>query len=170
MGQFAAISDQFSTVPRKPATFCEFLAPTGISTRSFAACSDGRIRVLNYFPNKIVAEIGSHSKGYPIEAMALSNDCSLIATAAHDQKVRFWNIEQYQYNNKVSNETFSSDSEDSEMDDIDTTENEKIINDDNMTDDSKQEISKQEEEEEEEKEQNIKPIFKKTRKGFFSGF
>lgn len=43
-------------------------------------------------PNSMLGVVGEHG-GCPVEQIRQSADDSLIASCAHDQKIKFWNIE-----------------------------------------------------------------------------
>ncbi|XP_053574577.1 LOW QUALITY PROTEIN: WD repeat-containing protein 55 [Bombina bombina] len=51
--------------------------------------TDGIIRAINILPNRVVGSVGQHP-GEPIEQLAKSRDGRLLASCAHDQKVKFW--------------------------------------------------------------------------------
>lgn len=65
--------------------------------------SDGLIRVVNIFPNKLLGVIGEHDE-FPVERLALSRDDAFLASCSHDctvkvcllpftfSLVKFWNI------------------------------------------------------------------------------
>ncbi|XP_053320137.1 WD repeat-containing protein 55 [Spea bombifrons] len=52
---------------------------------------DGVIRAINILPNRVVGSIGQHP-GEPIEQLAKSPNGNLLASCAHDQKVKFWDV------------------------------------------------------------------------------
>ncbi|XP_041965397.1 WD repeat-containing protein 55 [Alosa sapidissima] len=56
-----------------------------------AASMDGVIRAINILPNRVVGSVGQH-KGEPIEEIARSHDTRFLASSAHDQLVKFWDI------------------------------------------------------------------------------
>lgn len=53
--------------------------------------SDGLIRVVNLMPNKVLGILGDHEE-FPVEGMRRSRDGKLLASYAHDEIVRFWDI------------------------------------------------------------------------------
>jgi len=55
------------------------------------ASMDGVIRAINILPNRVVGCVGQH-KGEPIEELARSRDNHFLASSAHDQLVKFWDI------------------------------------------------------------------------------
>ncbi|KAL2093206.1 hypothetical protein ACEWY4_010518 [Coilia grayii] len=55
------------------------------------ASMDGVIRAINILPNRVVGCVGQH-KGEPIEEIARSHDSRFLASSAHDQLVKFWDI------------------------------------------------------------------------------
>ncbi|XP_006632039.1 WD repeat-containing protein 55 [Lepisosteus oculatus] len=56
-----------------------------------AASMDGVIRAINLLPNRVIGSVGQHV-GEPIEQIAKSHDRRFLASCAHDQKVKFWDI------------------------------------------------------------------------------
>ncbi|KAM8974169.1 WD repeat-containing protein 55 [Pelodytes ibericus] len=52
---------------------------------------DGVIRAINILPNRVVGSVGQHP-GEPIEQLAKSPDGKFLASCAHDQKVKFWDV------------------------------------------------------------------------------
>lgn len=48
-------------------------------------------RAINILPNRVVGSVGQH-KGEPIEEIACSHDTRFLASCAHDQLVKFWDI------------------------------------------------------------------------------
>ncbi|XP_064636952.1 WD repeat-containing protein 55-like isoform X2 [Lineus longissimus] len=53
---------------------------------------DGMIRAVNILPNRFIGVVGQHD-GFPIENMCISQDKTLLASCSHDQKIKFWNLE-----------------------------------------------------------------------------
>jgi len=56
-------------------------------------CFDGNIRACSIFPNRFLGVVGGHD-GFPIMQLALSADGNVAASISHDQRVKFWNIEE----------------------------------------------------------------------------
>ncbi|XP_018417399.1 PREDICTED: WD repeat-containing protein 55 [Nanorana parkeri] len=52
---------------------------------------DGVIRAINILPNRVIGTVGQHP-GEPIEQLAKSYDGKFLASCAHDQKVKFWDV------------------------------------------------------------------------------
>ncbi|NXO03119.1 WDR55 protein, partial [Rhinopomastus cyanomelas] len=52
---------------------------------------DGVIRAVNVLPNRVLGCVGQHL-GEPIEQLAVAPGEQLLASCAHDQKVKFWDI------------------------------------------------------------------------------
>ncbi|XP_066458148.1 WD repeat-containing protein 55-like [Eleutherodactylus coqui] len=52
---------------------------------------DGIIRAVNILPNRVIGPVGQHP-GEPIEQLAKSRDGRFLASCAHDQKVKFWDV------------------------------------------------------------------------------
>ena len=53
--------------------------------------SDGIIRLVTVAPNKLVGVLGEHGED-PIERLAWSRDRQFIASAGHDETLKFWNV------------------------------------------------------------------------------
>ncbi|XP_063784850.1 WD repeat-containing protein 55 isoform X2 [Pseudophryne corroboree] len=53
--------------------------------------TDGIIRAINILPNRVIGTVGQHP-GEPIEQLSKSRDGKLLASCAHDQKVKFWDV------------------------------------------------------------------------------
>ncbi|XP_073680959.1 WD repeat-containing protein 55 [Garra rufa] len=56
-----------------------------------AASSDGVIRAVSVLPNRVVGSVGQHVK-MSIEEMAKSRDTRFLASCAHDELIKFWDI------------------------------------------------------------------------------
>jgi hypothetical protein len=54
--------------------------------------SDGMLRVVSVMPNKLLGLIGEHGD-FPIESICMSYNKSLLASASHDNLVKFWSID-----------------------------------------------------------------------------
>ncbi|XP_053935570.1 WD repeat-containing protein 55 [Cuculus canorus] len=52
---------------------------------------DGVIRAVNVLPNRVLGCVGQHP-GEPVEGLALAPCGRLLASCAHDQKVKFWDV------------------------------------------------------------------------------
>lgn len=48
-------------------------------------------RAVNLLPNRVIGCIGQHA-GEPVEELAKSWDCRFLASSAHDQLIKFWDI------------------------------------------------------------------------------
>jgi WD40 repeat protein len=53
--------------------------------------SDGLLRVVSLQPNKVLGVIGDHEE-FPVEGMCASRDGRVLASFAHDEIVRFWDL------------------------------------------------------------------------------
>jgi len=54
-------------------------------------CGDGFIRAVDIMPTSITTVVGDHND-HSIEKMSISHDKKYLASAGHDQVVKFWNI------------------------------------------------------------------------------
>ncbi|XP_005100082.1 WD repeat-containing protein 55 [Aplysia californica] len=88
-GQWGNISDRFpcgqdqvdSLVPITDNVVC-------------AGTSDGNIQAVHVLPNRVLGLVGQHMEDFPVESLTLTSDLSCVASCSHDQKVKFWNIEE----------------------------------------------------------------------------
>ncbi|KAL7984668.1 hypothetical protein Chor_003238, partial [Crotalus horridus] len=53
--------------------------------------TDGIIRAVNILPNRVIGSVGQHM-GEPVEQLAKCHTGQFLASCAHDQKVKFWDI------------------------------------------------------------------------------
>mmetsp|Transcript_3822 Transcript_3822/g.8380 ORF Transcript_3822/g.8380 Transcript_3822/m.8380 type:complete len:236 (-) Transcript_3822:1940-2647(-) len=83
-GEWGDISDRFPGHPYSVEALLKWDETTMIT-----GSSDGLIRVVNLFPNKLLGVIGDH-KELPIERLAWSHDRQYVASVSHDSFVRFW--------------------------------------------------------------------------------
>ncbi|KAI9179522.1 WD repeat-containing protein jip5 [Blastocladiella emersonii ATCC 22665] len=56
-----------------------------------SGCSDGMIRVLSIFPNKLLGVVGEH-EDFPVESLAASHDKKWLASCSHDATVQLWSL------------------------------------------------------------------------------
>ncbi len=54
--------------------------------------SDGLLRIVSVMPNKLLGVVGDHGGDFPIEAISMSFNKGLLASASHDNRIKFWNI------------------------------------------------------------------------------
>ncbi|XP_041634781.1 WD repeat-containing protein 55 [Cheilinus undulatus] len=83
---FGATSDRFAL----KAESVECIVPVTDSIMCTASM-DGYIRAVNLLPNRVIGCIGQHV-GEPIEELATSWDSRFLASSAHDQLIKFWDI------------------------------------------------------------------------------
>uniref|UniRef100_A0A8D0ACC6 WD repeat-containing protein 55 n=1 Tax=Sander lucioperca TaxID=283035 RepID=A0A8D0ACC6_SANLU len=83
---FGATSDRFAI----KAESVECILPVTDSIMCTASM-DGCIRAVNLLPNRVIGCIGQHV-GEPIEELAKSWDTRFLASSAHDQLIKFWDI------------------------------------------------------------------------------
>ncbi|XP_072449830.1 WD repeat-containing protein 55 isoform X2 [Chiloscyllium punctatum] len=83
---FGATSDRFLV----PGESIDSIVPVS-DTILCTASMDGVIRAVNIFPNRVIGSVGQHV-GEPIEQIAISHEGRFLASCAHDQKVKFWDI------------------------------------------------------------------------------
>ncbi|KAI4884395.1 hypothetical protein NFI96_011239, partial [Prochilodus magdalenae] len=83
---FGATSDRFAT----QAESIDCIIPITDSLLC-AASMDGVIRAISIMPNRVIGSVGQHA-GEPIEQIASSRDKRFLASCAHDQLIKFWDI------------------------------------------------------------------------------
>ncbi|XP_067872029.1 WD repeat-containing protein 55 [Heterodontus francisci] len=83
---FGATSDRF--LVRKESIDCIVPITDNILC---TASMDGVIRAVNIFPNRVIGSVGQHP-GECIEQIAKSSEGRFLASCAHDQKVKFWDV------------------------------------------------------------------------------
>uniref|UniRef100_A0A8C4R0F3 WD repeat domain 55 n=1 Tax=Eptatretus burgeri TaxID=7764 RepID=A0A8C4R0F3_EPTBU len=54
-----------------------------------AGAMDGVIRAVSILPNRVIGALGQHLH-HPVECLAVSHDSRLLASAGHDQRIKFW--------------------------------------------------------------------------------
>ncbi|XP_059847784.1 WD repeat-containing protein 55 isoform X1 [Hypanus sabinus] len=83
---FGATSDRFS-VQRESIDCVVPITDNILCTASM----DGVIRAVNILPNRVIGSVGQHP-GESIEQIAKSREGHFLASCAHDQKVKFWDV------------------------------------------------------------------------------
>ncbi|XP_023679334.1 WD repeat-containing protein 55 isoform X1 [Paramormyrops kingsleyae] len=83
---FGATSDRFAI----KAESVDCIVPVTDSILCIASM-DGVVRAINLLPNRVLGSVGQHI-GEPIEQIARSRDARFLASCAHDQQVKFWDI------------------------------------------------------------------------------
>jgi len=59
-----------------------------------AGTSDGVIRAVHILPNRVLGVVGQHMEDFPVESLTQTADQSCVASCSHDQRVKFWNVEE----------------------------------------------------------------------------
>lgn len=103
-GDWSDSNDRILGHPSSIDTICKLDEDT-ICTGS----SDGIIRLVTILPNKFEGVIGAHGEDFPIERLRLSYDNTWLASCAHDNSVRFWDVR------FLFNETIEDDDQDEEQ-------------------------------------------------------
>ena len=109
-GKWGDCSDRFPGHPEGIETFLKIDEST-IMTGS----TDGLIRVVEILPNKVLGIIGDHDN-FPVECIRASGDRKYLASIAHDDVVRFWNIDMFNEVSADKNEIFESSDEEGVVD------------------------------------------------------
>ena len=55
--------------------------------------ADGLVRAMSILPNKFLGIVGDAGEGYPVERMRVSDGGKWLVCCSHDDRVRFWDIE-----------------------------------------------------------------------------
>ena len=61
----------------------------------FVGCGDGKIRLVSILPNAVLAVVGVHETGMPVEHLKLTPNGDYLASCGHDNYVKFWPTDQY---------------------------------------------------------------------------
>ncbi|KAJ3296719.1 WD domain repeat-containing protein 55 [Rhizoclosmatium sp. JEL0117] len=59
-------------------------------SRILTGCSDGKIRLVSIFPNKVLTSLRDHDLDLMIERIRLNADGTVLASCSHENMVRFW--------------------------------------------------------------------------------
>ena len=54
--------------------------------------SDGMLRIVSCLPNQLLGLVGEHGD-FPIESVRMSRNKNFLASASHDNRIKFWNID-----------------------------------------------------------------------------
>jgi WD40 repeat protein len=91
-GSYGDLNDRLPGHPSSVDTLVKYDEDTLIS-----GSSDGVVRVVSLFPNRILGALGEHveaaGEAFPIEEVALSPDRKLVASCSHDLHVKFWSTD-----------------------------------------------------------------------------
>ncbi|GAX76690.1 hypothetical protein CEUSTIGMA_g4136.t1 [Chlamydomonas eustigma] len=85
-GAMKDCSDRFPGHPESVDAIAKF-----DETTLLTGSSDGAIRIVSLFPNKLVGLVGSHDE-MPLECLSLSSDRGVLASASHDHTVKLWDL------------------------------------------------------------------------------
>jgi len=85
-GKWADISDSYAGHPESVEQLIP-LDPDSVVTAS----SDGMLRVVGLQPNRLIGMLGVHGE-FPVELLRRSRDDQFLASASHDQSVKFWDL------------------------------------------------------------------------------
>lgn len=102
-GDWGDTNDRILGHPSSVDTICKLDEDT-VCTGS----SDGIIRVVSILPNKFEGVIGAHGEDFPIERLQLSYDNAWLGSCAHDNSIRFWDV-QFLFNEEEEAASVASD-------------------------------------------------------------
>ena len=54
-------------------------------------------RVVNVLPNRVLGIVGEHTQEFPVEALSLTSDGTCVVSCSHDQRIKFWNVEEFKH-------------------------------------------------------------------------
>jgi len=86
--QFGYHSDQF---PGHPDAINAMLPIT--DNVILTACEDGHIRALHLYPHRFCGVVGQHEGDFPVERLDVNTSGEIVASASHDNKIKFWNVQ-----------------------------------------------------------------------------
>jgi len=86
-GKWEGISDRYPGHPQSVDAITKVTEDMVVT-----GSSDGLIRVISIFPNKILGLVGEHSD-MPIERLSISYDKNMLASSSHDNTVKLWNVD-----------------------------------------------------------------------------
>ncbi|KAJ3011674.1 UNVERIFIED_CONTAM: WD domain repeat-containing protein 55 [Siphonaria sp. JEL0065] len=61
-------------------------------SRILTGCSDGKIRLVSVFPNKVLSSLRDHNVDLPIEKIRLNCEGGVLGSCSHEDVVRFWDV------------------------------------------------------------------------------
>lgn len=85
--EFGHHSDEFPSLTKKAINCMIPITEYTVIT----AGEDGLIRATSLFPHDHLGVVGQHN--FPIEALDVNRDGTLIASSSHDNDIKFWNVE-----------------------------------------------------------------------------
>ncbi|CAL1536605.1 unnamed protein product [Lymnaea stagnalis] len=88
-GQWGNISDRFPCGD----TQVDSLVPITDDVLCIGT-NDGFIKAVHVLPNRVLGIVGQHEGDFPVESLCMTADNMCIASCSHDQRVKFWNIEE----------------------------------------------------------------------------
>ena len=86
-GSFGDVSDRLLGHPAS----VDCMLPYG-DDAVLTGSSDGLIRLVSVLPNKVLGVVGEHDDEAIVEAMAMDAAGATLATCAHDQRIRLWDL------------------------------------------------------------------------------
>ncbi|KAI4497413.1 hypothetical protein M0802_007424 [Mischocyttarus mexicanus] len=86
-GEFGYHSDEFPSFTKKPINCMIPITENIVITGG----EDGILRATSLFPYNQLGVVGQHN--FPIEALDVNKDGTLIASSSHSDDIKFWNVE-----------------------------------------------------------------------------
>lgn len=86
-GEFGLHSDEFPSLTKKAINCMIPITENIVITGG----EDGILRATSLFPHHHLGVVGQHN--FPIEALDINRDGTLIASSSHNNDIKFWNVE-----------------------------------------------------------------------------
>ncbi|XP_076646887.1 WD repeat-containing protein 55 homolog [Halictus rubicundus] len=89
-GEFGLHSDEFPSVTKRAINCMIPITENVVITGG----EDGVLRATSLFPRNNLGIVGQHN--FPIEAIDINNDGTLIASSSHNNDIKFWNVQYFE--------------------------------------------------------------------------
>ena len=114
-GDFGDVSDRLLGHPSS----VDCMLPCG-EDAILTGSSDGIVRLVSVHPNKVVGVVAEHDDEAGIESLAVDATGHTLATCAHDQTIRLWDVAYVHEEDEGSEDGGGDDGDDSDSDGSDT--------------------------------------------------
>ncbi|RLU18468.1 hypothetical protein DMN91_008825 [Ooceraea biroi] len=89
-GEFGLHSDEFPSATKKAINCMVPITENIVITGG----EDGILRATSLFPHLQLGIVGQHN--FSVEVLDISNDGTLVASASHDNDIKFWNVQYFE--------------------------------------------------------------------------
>ncbi|XP_076302953.1 WD repeat-containing protein 55 homolog [Lasioglossum baleicum] len=89
-GEFGLHSDEFPSVTKRAINCMVPITENVVITGG----EDGVLRATSLFPRNNLGIVGQHN--FPVEAIDINNDGTLIASSSHNNDIKFWNVQYFE--------------------------------------------------------------------------